>query len=328
MSEAEDLARKANGKKSETIEIRLSFEEKQAFADMCRAEGKTVSNALRSAITYFLEKRRTDLPDLTAESGHNRKGFMMLFTGFVAGALASVGVSQMMTEDSNREVIRFAEAYMERLDADEDGRISLTEYVTYTNSDGWPLPKASIGSYYIHEAYVRLERLVEPLDDGGLIYSELDENCRVAMLALAGLQHGREFDLLDDDRSGFLSTAEISQSKLLPDVRKLKIEFDGFDSDGDGYWARDEFSGGFNHETNVEQAVSVDTYQTVRLPDICNGTYGSGALMSLQPKGSGLLYGARYQEEILAQLFVERDRNSDGRVSFNEFVDAVKTSIR
>lgn len=327
MADTDDQARKVNGKKSETIEIRLSFEEKQAFADLCRIEGKTVSNALRSAITYFLNKRRTDLPVTTAESGHNRKGFIMLVTGFVAGVFIGASWSTM-TSDHNQETIRFAKAYIERLDTDNDNRISLTEYVTYTNSSDGPLPKASIGSYYIHEAQFQLMRFVEAIEDGGIIDTELDENCRAAMLTLAGLQHGREFDLLDDDGNGFLSVAEISQSKLLPDVRKLMLEFKDFDRDGDGFLGRDEFTSNVNHETEEDQVVMVDTYQTVQLPHACQATYGAGALMSLQPRDSGLIYRAQYQSDYLDDLFFSRDRNEDGRISFGEFVDGVEASIR
>ena len=327
MAGTDDQERKANGKKSETIEIRLSFEEKQAFADLCRTEGKTVSNVLRSAITHFLVQRHTGLPIPAIARGHKRKGFIMLVTGFVAGVLIGASWSTMNT-DHNQEAARFAKAYMERLDKDGDSRISLTEYVTYTNTSEGPLPKASIGSYYIHEAQFQIMRFVEPIEDGGIIDTELDENCRAAMLTLAGLQHGREFDLLDDDGNGFLSVAEISQSKLLPDIRKLTLEFKDFDRDGDGFLGREEFMGSISHETEEDRIVTIDTYQTVQLPHACRATYGSGALMSLQPRDSGLLYRAQYQSDYLDELFLSRDRNEDGRISFSEFVDGVEASIR
>ena len=45
-------------KKSETLEIRLSHADKQAFMARCRAEGVTASEALRRAIEDRLERPR------------------------------------------------------------------------------------------------------------------------------------------------------------------------------------------------------------------------------------------------------------------------------
>lgn len=103
-------------KKSETIEVRVPYGAKTAFADHCRANGQTVSEAVRA----FMER----------EIGAGRTGrirtrlwhaFAALAAGLALGAVAAPSLAQTKAPHGSR-------AAFERLDHNRDGVVSYDEF--------------------------------------------------------------------------------------------------------------------------------------------------------------------------------------------------------
>ncbi len=108
-------------KKTETLEIRLSHEEKQAFMARCRTEGLTASEAVRGFISgraVRSPKRKTGLGWTVAAA---------LGAGLAVGAVAAPSLAQ----SASRAVhVTDQQAVFARMDRNGDGVISLAEFQT------------------------------------------------------------------------------------------------------------------------------------------------------------------------------------------------------
>jgi hypothetical protein len=96
-------------KKSETLEIRLPYAQKQAFMARCKREGRSASEALRGLIEQALEEPRA--PSLPLR--------------WAAVGLAAVSLGAVAAPSLARPSLP---AQFARLDADHDGRLSLAEF--------------------------------------------------------------------------------------------------------------------------------------------------------------------------------------------------------
>jgi hypothetical protein len=96
-------------KKSETLEIRLPHAQKQAFMARCQAEGRSASEALRGFIEQALSEPQSPKRPLR----------------WAAVGLAAVSLGAVAAPSLARPSLP---AQFARLDADHDGRLSLTEF--------------------------------------------------------------------------------------------------------------------------------------------------------------------------------------------------------
>jgi len=96
-------------KKSETLEIRLPYATKQAFMVLCRADGRTASEAVRGFIDGALAGRKTRGPRMR-----------WLAVGALAAAVGAMAAPSLARPSLPAE---FA-----RLDADHDGAVSRLEF--------------------------------------------------------------------------------------------------------------------------------------------------------------------------------------------------------
>lgn len=111
------MTRQKAPKKSETIEVRVPYGAKTAFAERCRQNGQTVSEAVRA----FMER----------EIGGDRRpgrvrtrlwhAFAALAAGLALGAVAAPSLAQTQTPHGSR-------AAFERLDRNHDGVVSYDEF--------------------------------------------------------------------------------------------------------------------------------------------------------------------------------------------------------
>ncbi len=97
-------------KKSETLEIRLSYPTKLAFMARCRDEGRTASEALRGFIEGAVEGRR---PRRAARN-------------LIAGAVVAAAVGAIALPSLARQAANAAE--FAHLDANHDGVITYAEF--------------------------------------------------------------------------------------------------------------------------------------------------------------------------------------------------------
>jgi hypothetical protein len=96
-------------KKSETLEIRLPHQTKQAFTARCRDQGRSVSETLRAFIDGELDQPRRPASRLRWAA-----------VGFAALAIGAVAAPSLARPSLP---VQFA-----RLDADRDGKLSLQEF--------------------------------------------------------------------------------------------------------------------------------------------------------------------------------------------------------
>lgn len=103
-------------KKTETLELRLPFETKQAFMARCQASGVTASEALRGFIADYVEGRR-------AAALRRPRMVSPARLGFAAAALVAAGVlAQPSLARAN------ASAAFDRIDVNHDGRVTYAEF--------------------------------------------------------------------------------------------------------------------------------------------------------------------------------------------------------
>lgn len=101
-------------KKTETIELRLPYETKQAFMARCQARGVSASEALRGFIGETVEDR----PARARRSPYARWGAVAAGAVLAAGALAQPALARAE-----------ASAGFARLDTDHDARVTVLEFV-------------------------------------------------------------------------------------------------------------------------------------------------------------------------------------------------------
>lgn len=108
-------------KKTETLEIRLSHEEKQAFMAHCRTEGLTASESVRGFITSRVSR------PLKRKTGLGWTVVAALGAGLAVGAVAAPSLAQSASRavHATDEQAAFA-----RLDRNGDGVISPAEFQT------------------------------------------------------------------------------------------------------------------------------------------------------------------------------------------------------
>jgi AcrR family transcriptional regulator len=104
-------------KKSETLEIRLPYDAKSAFAARCRSEGRTVSEAVRS----FIEREIGQTGGAVRGPTRGWHALAALAAGLALGAVAAPSLAQSQAEPASR-------AAFERLDRNGDGVVSFEEF--------------------------------------------------------------------------------------------------------------------------------------------------------------------------------------------------------
>jgi Ca2+-binding EF-hand superfamily protein len=225
-------------KKSETLEVRISYPLKSALVAHCRENGVTVSDAVRQLIEDRLdqEKRRRWLnrerikPMTALLTHHPRKA---AGSGMAAIAALSLGLVPASVASDGRAVF-------DGLDADGDGFVARDEFVAGVVDDDYGLSvpgdagslrEISTGELTgaAHGEFQRYDRN----RDNRLSFDEFSgrylERMRYA------------FSWLDEDQNGFLSDGELSVSFGGAGALTARALVDELDRDGDGLLSYGEF---------------------------------------------------------------------------------------
>jgi hypothetical protein len=110
-------------KKSETIEVRVSYTEKLAFMEACRQAGTTASHAIRDYIDEFLNP-----------AGNKPvKSSMIILTGFTA--LVGFAVTFAYFSQQSANPITTGERVMRYFDHDGDGILTTADAENTANKD-------------------------------------------------------------------------------------------------------------------------------------------------------------------------------------------------
>jgi hypothetical protein len=197
-----------SSKKSETIEVRLPFAAKLAFAERCRADGVTMSHAIRR----FVETPR-------------RRGSNIAIGLALAGALALLFAPISGRADYG--------AGFEKLDRNSDGVLTAAEVPAEAAGYGAPLALPLARGWLGNGP-----RFATCLD--GADFAALDRSGdglvtrqEYAAHRLALLRDG--FDALDRDGDGTLNAAEYDATKNIRFLSKPPVlaRFNDLDRNGD-----------------------------------------------------------------------------------------------
>ncbi len=328
--------RQTRVKKSETLEVRIPYETKQAFLTACREDGTTASEVVREKVQDYLDER--ERPSLNAE----KRTLVMKLPQPVrryglrvaAGTAVAVGFVSMAALPS--AAAPDIKAQFSRLDANSDGVLSVEEFLGSIDSDG----------AVKEERNVVIESRVTTRTDSGSAETQhsmtpqikrdaftfwLPEELGGDKDAAAPKRQAHEFKFIGtsevkDDESGATSTHTTSFS--LDDIRK--DEFAEIDTDKDGKVSLQEYqtrqtamlTRGFEVlDANSDKALSEDEYARIVAPPMVklNWTGPDGVDMPEPPKVE--IPGMKtVSPEAIKAAFTRLDANKDGKLSLQEYL--------
>lgn len=122
-----DAKNKPLEKKSETIEVRVSYSEKQAFMDACKETGTTASAAIRTHISAAVD------PAIMREKRRNQLALLTLIFALAASAL------YFATKPAPLQPLSNSAQVMSYFDRDQDGLISLDDIANLNPTEQKPM---------------------------------------------------------------------------------------------------------------------------------------------------------------------------------------------
>lgn len=307
-------------KKSETLEVRIPHDTKQAFLTACREDGTTASEVVRESVQTYLDER--EQPAI-----QEKRTLVMKFPAPVRhyapriaiGGVAALGLATFAALPS--AAAPDFKAQFGRLDTNGDGVLSADEFLG---------PKDGVIG---KDTNVVIEmRKVEQSDDvAAAPKPEIRREAFAFSLPeeLGGDQKGeqrQEFKLVtrngpkgDKADGGASRTLEFS----VDDFRKQ--EFDSIDADKDGkvslaeYQARQRalLTRGFEMlDTNSDKSLSAEEYAKIVAPPVIR----LGGDQDTPPPQIHIEGGPKASPEALTAAFTRLDANKDGKLSLQEYL--------
>lgn len=323
-------------KKSETLEVRIPYETKQAFLTACREDGTTASEVVRDKVQDYLDAR--ERPSLNADK---RTLIMKLPQPIrrygwraAAGGVAAIGFVGLAALPS--AATPDFKAQFGRLDKNGDGVVTVEEFldmgagggtgearnvviesrVTTSSDDGAAKPQISGGGEMKRDAFA----FWLPEELGG-----------APTAGTAQAQQHQEFKFISrqesrDDDTG--ATASHTMSFSLDDLRK--DEFAEIDADKDGKISLPEYqtrqtamlTRGFEMlDVNDDLALSEDEYAKIVAPPmiLVNWSGPDGAKPPEMPPIE--IPGMKAADPAaIKAAFTRLDANKDGKLSLQEYL--------
>ena len=120
-------------KKSERLEVRLGYQEKQAFTEACDTQGDTPSGAIRRFINGYVRRADADLLSSAWRSAATRRGWKpaALVTIFAVIAAVFLGISKRSLVHSDDEIFSSR-------DLNRDGQLENAEHGIPPGSNNTP----------------------------------------------------------------------------------------------------------------------------------------------------------------------------------------------
>ncbi|MCW5724291.1 MAG: EF-hand domain-containing protein [Maricaulaceae bacterium] len=313
--------RKRFSKKTETVEVRVTPEEKAAFMGACDRRGRSASSVLRNHM------RRVS--SWAAGAPLRRKA--MIATALTATALPAVLLLSPAGEPPEWQ--GFDAHIFAALDADGDGRLTLTEYQRVFR---WPddVHDAAGNLYYGQHAsssgqIFGITARYAPLSGAAqdIVVLPAGDPCRDEMTALVRNNITRWFRGMDANGDGYVSLEEFSRHRHA----LARWTFDQFDLDGDGVVTAEEFvavgTGQARPRPEVRrpqpEGMAEDSFvepARAEAPEAC-----VAFAQSLGPDRRTTPLSQRTQQDLAARAlssFEYLDRAGDGVISFREYAAA------
>jgi Ca2+-binding EF-hand superfamily protein len=308
-------------KKSETLEVRIPHETKQAFLTACREDGTTASEVVRKSVHTYLDERERPTQQRT-------RTLVMKFPEPVrryapraaAGAVAALGLATFAVLPS--AAAPDFQAAFKKLDANGDGVLSADEFAG-TKGDG-------------EVKDVVIERRTHQVTGGAapaIPAVKLQEEAFTFWLpdeisAAANSSDKHEYKVITQKEIRIdTDDKETSPEKRvvifsIEDLRKR--EFESFDNDRDGKVSYSEFSTrqrammtrGFELlDANSDKSLSQDEYAKIASPPMPKIPGHDDKDVEIDVQG-----GPKISPEAIKAGFTKLDVDKDNRLSLQEYL--------
>lgn len=320
-------------KKSETLEVRIPFETKQAFLTACREDGTTASEVVRESVQTYLDERERPTPQeertpampanvIKLPQPVRRYGTRIAIGGLAAAGFVALAVlpsaaapdfaSMFKRLDANGDGVLTAEEFAgPKDDSDSNNVVVETRHITRNGKDATPpRPPTANKSEFKQEAYSFW--LPESLGD--------KEQHQYEFVAQ------RSVTINSDDKSG--ATPQPPQPPVVSTDDIRKHVFDTYDTDKDGKISLTEFQArqramiarGFEIlDTNHDKYLSEAEYAKIVNPPIVKLSADDPDTPDT-PRVSISNGGPKISAEAIKAAFAKLDANKDNKLSLQEYM--------
>jgi Ca2+-binding EF-hand superfamily protein len=331
-------------KKSETLEVRIPYETKQAFLTACREDGTTASEVVRESVQTYLDERVRPIPqperspDMTnvVEFVKNLHPTVRRYGPRVAASAVAAMAFATFTALPSAAAPDF-QSQFKKFDVNGDGVVTLEEFTGRTGGDA--SDEVSVETRIIRstkDGKVIIEKSAKPseLKIGDFKPLELKQDAFSFWLPEeltggADNPHNTEYRFttasqIQIRKDGAGGDVDVGPLIISRDGMQ-KTEFERFDADKDGKVSFTEFQArqkamltrGFEMlDANNDKSLTQDEYNKIGAPPM--------------PKIDGLDQdkhriqiisgGPKYSDEQLKAAFTKLDANKDKKLSLQEYL--------
>ncbi len=324
-------------KKSETLEVRIPHETKQAFLTACREDGTTASEVVRDQVQSYLDQRARPSQEQGRSNIMNFSPTVRRYGPRVAaGSIAAIGLtalavlpsaaapdfkSQFSRLDANGDGVLSVEEFLgpkeDDADVKQDRKVIIESRVTSSSDDAKPHVSISPSAKMKQDAFTFW--LPEEFGDTSSAGKVEDQKHEYKFISRQEVK-----DIKDGEPA--LDATRHVMTFSIDDMRKE--EFASIDANKDGKVSLDEYKArqtamltrGFEIlDTNSDNGLSKDEYAKITTPVMIKLNVDGGPDTPEPPKID--IPGLKQPSpEAVTAAFTRLDANKDGKLSLQEYL--------